>query len=739
MILSHNPHGSGHPYRYDLDQRVPVLPLVGERFEIRIIADSAVTGLRVLFENGSVVLASVVETEQLVQEHGPQAAGQTAAGHLATAAEGRSSAATQKVWVARTEVTSDQKYSIQGVRDGTQIELSGFAVEPASWSSGGGTIAVSGDSQRLDPNSIEWLVGSTGPHRVRFRLRLDPGQHIAGLGERYGSIDQRGKILDAVVFEQYKHQGDRTYLPVPMAVVVGGKHWGFHLATTRRSWYDLAKSDPNWITIEAEVDPSSPALDLGLWAGEPHTIVQHFLNRTGRPQKPPACVFEPWMSGNEWNTQARVEAEVARGIAKDIPVGVIVIEAWSDESTFVAFRDAEYEVNEQGDPHRLADFSFPADGAWPDPVGMVERLHEAGIRVLLWQIPVVPTDRGNDGQVAADLAALERLDYCVRDAEGAPYTNRGWWFPGSYLPDFTNPAARRWWTAKRRYLLDEVGIDGFKTDGGEHLWGHDLVYADGTLGAETNNRFPVLYAQAYHELMRDAGVDGVTFSRAGFSGSAAFPCHWAGDEDSTWEAFRASIRAGLSAGIAGINYWGWDLAGFSGELPDAELYLRSVAMATFCPIMQYHSEFNHHQVPNVDRTPWNIAERNDANSVLDVYRSYAQLRQRLVPYLVEQAAASAESNRPLMRSLFFDHPDDEEAWLAPLQYQLGNDLLVAPITEPEAKQIRLYLPAGSWIDCYSGERHTGQTWVTRSVPLHEIAVYRRAASSQHLAGVFLPR
>ncbi|MBZ0306399.1 MAG: hypothetical protein K8I82_10060 [Anaerolineae bacterium] len=53
-----------------------------------------------------------------------------------------------------------------------------------------------------------------------------------------------------------------------------------------------------------------------------------------------------------------------------------------------------------------------------------------------------------------------------------------------------------------------------------------------------------------------------------------------------------SILAGLSAGISGISFWGWNLAGFNGELPSAELYLLSAAMAAFCPVMQYHSEFN---------------------------------------------------------------------------------------------------------------------------------------------------
>jgi len=77
----------------------------------------------------------------------------------------------------------------------------------------------------------------------------------------------------------------------------------------------------------------------------------------------------------------------------------------------------------------------------------------------------------------------------------------------------------------------------------------------------------VLYGQAYHRLTELCEKPLVTFSRAGYTGSGGVPCHWAGDEDSTWESFRASITAGLSAGASGVFFWGWDLGGFSGEVP----------------------------------------------------------------------------------------------------------------------------------------------------------------------------
>jgi hypothetical protein len=53
----------------------------------------------------------------------------------------------------------------------------------------------------------------------------------------------------------------------------------------------------------------------------------------------------------------------------------------------------------------------------------------------------------------------------VRTADASPHRNRGGWFPGALMPDWTNPEALWWWLDKRRYLVEELGIDGFKTTG----------------------------------------------------------------------------------------------------------------------------------------------------------------------------------------------------------------------------------------------------------------------------------
>ncbi|MEU7896454.1 TIM-barrel domain-containing protein [Nonomuraea sp. NPDC049152] len=719
-MIRHRPYGSGHPYAESEDQRVPALPMAGESVELRVRASADVTSVvcEWVVDGGPAVelpLSRPVSEEESAAVDG---------GHLA-AAQAKAARAASGSWSAVTPpLQAGHRYAYRFRAAGRTTKW--FEVTAAEWGDSGGRLAVEG-ADRVVPGSVRWLADGEGVRRGRFELALEPGAHVVGFGERFDAVDQRGRKLDAVVFEQYKSQGahGRTYLPMPFALVVNGsRSWGLHLDTSRRTWYEIGES----IVVEADGDD----LTLRIHEGSPAEVLDAFLGTVGRPTELPDWVFRLWASGNEWNTQDRVMAEMDRHRDSDIPVGALVIEAWSDETTFTAFRGAQYEPSEE--PHTLADYRFPADGPWADPKGMVDELHERDIKVLLWQIPLQKMRPHPRHQAAVD--ARQILDRCVREADGRPYRNRGWWFPLALMPDLSSQEVRDWWTAKRRYLVEEVGIDGFKTDGGEHAWGHDLRYADGRRGDEGNGLFPVHYARAFGDLLARAGKAPVTFSRAGFAGSQPHGAFWAGDEDSTWEAFRSSIRAGITASACGIVYWGWDLAGFSGDLPSAELYLRAAGTSAFMPIMQYHSEFNHHRRPLRDRTPWNIAEQTGDPQVVPVFRRFAHLRERLVGYLADEARKTIAGGAPLMRGLFFDHPDDQDIWRHPLQYKLGDALLVVPVTDPGADKVEAYLPAGEWVDVWTGLALDGGRTVTLPAPLDRPPVLCTAERWPDLSPVF---
>jgi Alpha-glucosidases, family 31 of glycosyl hydrolases len=207
----------------------------------------------------------------------------------------------------------------------------------------------------------------------------------------------------------------------------------------------------------------------------------------------------------------------------------------------------------------------------------------------------------------------------------------------------------------------------------------------------------------------------MTFSRSGFEGSQAHPAHWAGDERSTFEAFRASVRAGINAGLSGLPFWGWDFAGFSGDVPSAELYLRAASMAALCPIMQYHAESRGEECR--DRTPWNIASRCGDPSVIDYYRDLARLRMNLIPYLWAEAERGSRTGAPMMRALFAEYPG--EAWLGQVddEYLLGPSILVAPIVHEGASSREVALPPGGWTPLLGGGRIEGGRILDMAAPL----------------------
>jgi len=94
--------------------------------------------------------------------------------------------------------------------------------------------------------------------------------------------------------------------------------------------------------------------------------------------------------------------------------------------------------------------------------------------------------------------------------------------------------------------------------------------------------------------------------------------------------------------------------------------------------------------------PWLLKEEHTA-----AFRQYDQLRYRLLPYLYSAAAEAALTGYPVMRAMPMVYPDDP-AWDARLsQYMLGEFLLVSAFS----KDVRL--PAGDWIDFWSGKRTTG--------------------------------
>ena len=550
--------------------------------------------------------------------------------------------------------------------------------------------------------------GQVELHRLSGELRISLLYHGAyGMGEKYDALNQKGHVVINRVEEKFCFQGEKTYCPAPFFWTDTG--FGLYVDTCEVTSF---RFDDSEIIVVLPYDA-----DVVLFAGTPEQIIREYMSLFGNAVLPPDWAFGPWISANRWNTQQQAEEQIVKLKEYDFPASVVVLEAWSDEATFYIWNGATYTPVSDGKALSLQDFTF--HDPWPDPKGMIDRLHEAGLHLLLWQVPVykkqgageLPNEQNN-----LDCVDAERRSLCVSNPDGSPYTiPEGHWFAGSMIPDFTNPETRNAWFAKRLYLL-EMGVDGFKTDGGEFVCREELCFHDGSSGKEGINRYARDYEESYQRFI---GEGRILFSRAGFAGHHTVPLHWAGDQQSQNAELKSALRAGLSAAASGIPFWGFDLAGFAGSLPSLDLYRRATQMACFCPVMQWHSEPDGGQFKelmpggegNNERSPWNMAATYNAPEFVDEMRFWYHLRMKLLPYIQKTARQCTEEGRPMIRPLVYEWPNDPNVVDCEDEFLFGADLLVAPLLEENAESRMVYLPAGEWIDFFTHETHKGTQFI----------------------------
>jgi len=72
------------------------------------------------------------------------------------------------------------------------------------------------------------------------------------------------------------------------------------------------------------------------------------------------------------------------------------------------------------------------------------------------------------------------------------------------------------------------------------------------------------------------------------------------------------------------------------------------------------------------REPWEYDE-----AFTDDFRRAVELKYSLMPYVYAQAKDSSAHGWPMLRSLFFEFPNDPTSWTIDDQYMFGSDLLVA--------------------------------------------------------------
>lgn len=513
-------------------------------------------------------------------------------------------------------------------------------------------------------------------HYMREQLSLGVDSHVYGLGERFGNFVKNGQEV-RTINKDGGTGSDQAYKNVPFYITDDG----YGVFVNQPEPVDFEVASENVDRVQFSIEGESLEYFV-IYGPTPQEILHKYTELTGKIQLPPSWSFGLWLTTSFLTDYSeKTVMKFINGMEeRHIPLDVFHFDCFWQ-------RDFEW-----------SNLTWNND-EFPDPEGLIKKIHEKGIRVCVWINPYI-------AQKSAMFKEGKAKGYLVKRTDGNVWQ---WdlWQAGNGFIDFTNPAAVKWYQDKLKKLLD-MGVDCFKTDFGERIPIDDAVYYDGSDPKREHNFYTYQYNKAtFDAIAEKRGVDdAVVFARSATVGSQQFPVHWGGDCLSNFKSMSDTLHGGLSFLSSGFGFWSHDIGGFEDgpDTPTADLYKRWTQFGLLSSHSRYHGS-------DVYRVPWNFDDEAVTNT-----RKYVDLKLSLMPYLYTQAAHSAAYGNPLMRPMWFEFGADYNTHTIANQYMFGSQILVAPVFNPEGN-VHFYLPAGKWTSIVQdGESYDiaeGGKWLTK--------------------------
>ena len=121
-----------------------------------------------------------------------------------------------------------------------------------------------------------------------------------------------------------------------------------------------------------------------------------------------------------------------------------------------------------------------------------------------------------------------------------------------------------------------------------------------------------------------------------------------------------------------------------------------------------------------DNELWSYGE--DAFRIM---KDQLNLRLSLKPYIESLMEEASTTGAPLMRTMFYEFPDDSACWDIDDQYMFGSRYLVAPVLSADINKRDVYLPAGKWKNITDGTTYEGCQTIIADAPIEHIPVFER--------------
>lgn len=559
---------------------------------------------------------------------------------------------------------------------------------------------LSRESRCLKVINRTWkgVIGGS-EYELNVKFESNDGEKIFGMGQyQQPYLDLKGCTLELAQ--------RNSQISVPFAVSSLG--YGFLWNNPAVGQVTFGKNYTEWVAR------STKEMDYWITAAQnPKEILQNYTAVTGRAGAFPEDRMGLWQCKLRYRTQDEVLTVARQYKAEGIHIDQIVIDF--------------FHWTVQGD--------WKFDPVyWPDPKAMVDELHEMGIKVIVSIWPSVDRKSENFGPM------MER-GLLIRTERGAQQTYD---YQGDCVEiDAFNPETRKyiWEVCKKNYY--DLGIDGFWLDNSEPDFGvYDFEhyrYCDGP-ALSISNLYPQMFSRAFYDEMKDAGRGPVVnLLRCAWAGSQKYGnVVWSGDVPSTFEAFEDQLQCGLNMGLAGIPWWTTDVGGFMTDDvndPDfQQLLIRWYQFAVYSAVLRMHGDRGPYNIPPLDTRDWgggylhtgqpnelwSYGEKNYA-----IMKKYYDIRISLHDYIKKLYDEASENGSPLIRTMFYEFPEDAACWELKDQYMFGEKYLVAPIFHLNQFEREVYLPAGQWKLTSTGEVFAGGRIVKVDAPIEYTPVFER--------------
>ena len=411
-----------------------------------------------------------------------------------------------------------------------------------------------------------------------------------------------------------------------------------------------------------------------------------FTAVAGKIPLPPDYVFGYWYSKYDSYSD-----EDFRGIMRDI--------ADNDIPADVMILDMDWHWN--GNPES------DGRGGWtgwswntnliPDAPALLDEMHEKKFKTALNLHPADGIARSESPEYFAMMEGDLSGKYTSGDTIkwSIDYPD----FTESFFKNIIHPHEGEgvdfWWLDWQQHLTSH------ETPGlGETFWTNHVFFND--MAANRKDRRPLI------------------FHRWGGLGSHRYQIGFSGDAFINYPTLAFQPYFTSTSSNVGYTYWGHDLGGhmISDEAlaNDPELVLRWLQFGVFTPIFRTHATKD----PRLERRVWKFDNFPDIQKAI-------RLRYTIFPYLYTMARKTYDTGLGIVRPLYYEYPEIEEAYNHEDQYFFGDDIIVAPIVEAskdgKTSTRTLWLPEGNWWSASTSRPVKGGGEVTLNFGMDQIPYF----------------